>query len=63
MGPNGDSKIYWDYILFRESDEKVMALVKAERGERSVFWAKIKDAKASGMKERLDSIALDSTKK
>jgi hypothetical protein len=51
--------IYWDNTLYREPDEKVMALVKAERGERSVFRAKIKDAKASGMKERLDSIALD----
>jgi hypothetical protein len=51
--------IYWDNILFREPEEKVMALVKAERGERLVFRAKIKDAKASGMKERLDSIALD----
>jgi hypothetical protein len=36
-----------------------MALVKTERGEQSVFRAKIKDAKVSGMKERLDSIALD----
>ncbi len=51
--------IYWDNTLYREPDEKVMALVKAERGERSVFRAKIKDAKASGMKERLNSIALD----
>ena len=51
--------IYWNNILFQEPDEKVMALVKAEKGERSVFRAKIKDVKASGMKERLDSIALD----
>ncbi len=51
--------ILYCIVLYRGPDEKVTALLKAERGERSVFRAKIKDAKASGMKERLNSIALD----
>ena len=34
-----------------------MSLVKAERSERSVFRAKLKESKRAGMKERLESIA------
>jgi hypothetical protein len=48
----------WKNILYRKPDDKVLALVKSERSEQSVFWEKLKVAKASGMKQQLDSIAL-----
>ena len=34
-----------------------MSIVKEERSERSVFWAKLKETKLAGMKARLESIA------
>ena len=49
---------YHDDELYREPPPHVLALVKKERSERSVFRAKIKEAKVSGMKERLDGVAL-----
>jgi hypothetical protein len=43
--------------LYANPDAKVWSLVKEERSTRSVFRAKLKAAKAAGMKARLDSIA------
>ena len=50
-------KQYRKNELYQKPDAKVLALVKEERCERSVFRAKLKGAKAAGMKERLESIA------
>ena len=44
-------------ILYAKPDAKVMSMVKEERSERSVFRAKLKEAKAAGMRSRLESIA------
>jgi hypothetical protein len=48
---------YHDDVLYQKPPAHVLALVKEERLERSVFRAKIKDAKVSGMKEKLESVA------
>jgi len=50
-------KAYKRNILYSKPDAKILSMVKEERSERSVFRAKIKEAKAAGMKERLESIA------
>lgn len=50
-------KKYRRNILYAKPDAKVLSLVKEERSTRSVFRAKLKEVKAAGMKERLDSIA------
>ena len=44
-------------ILYAKPDAKVMSMVKEERSDRSVFRAKLKEAKAAGMRSRLESIA------
>ena len=44
-------------ILYRKPDERAFSVVKEEKVERSVFRKKLKEAKAAGMKERLESIA------
>lgn len=49
---------YVDDELYQAPPPHVLALVKQERSDRSVFRAKIKEAKLSGMKERLDGVAL-----
>ena len=43
--------------LYRKPDAAVMSVVKEEKVERSVFRKKLNEAKAAGMKERLESIA------
>ena len=50
-------KEYRKNILYRKPDAKVMALVKDERSERSVFRARLTESKLAGMKARLESIA------
>ncbi len=49
-----------DNILYQRPPDAVMAVVKMERGERAVFRQRIKEAKASGMREQLDRIAVES---
>ena len=44
-------------ILYRKPDARALSVVKEEKVERSVFRKKLKEAKAAGMKERLESIA------
>ena len=48
---------YHDDVLYQKPPAHVLALVKEERLERLVFRARIKDAKVSGMKEKLESVA------
>jgi hypothetical protein len=43
-------------ILYAKPDAKVMSMVKEERSDRSVFRAKLKEAKAAGMRSRLESL-------
>ncbi len=50
-------KKYRKNILYAKPDAKILSLVKEERSTRSVFRAKLKEAKAAGTKARLESIA------
>ena len=50
-------KKYRRNILYRKPDERALSVVKEEKVERSVFRKKLKEAKAAGMKGRLESIA------
>jgi hypothetical protein len=58
-GPHVPSE-HRDNILYQRPPDSVMAVVKMERGERAVFRQRIKEAKASGMREQLDRIAVES---
>ena len=49
--------IFRKNILYAKTDVKVMSMVKEVRSDRSVFRAKLKEAKAAGMRSRLESIA------
>ncbi len=47
-------------ILYQRPPDAVMAVVKMERGERTVFRQRIKEAKVSGMREQVDRTANNS---